>query len=124
MKQLLPPRKSVRLSFWLSSMFGRSELRSFLDTAPRRVTDLENGLGNLQPRVASFEFHMKDMQKKQEQFEKQLDRMIKVVRGMDDGDESVGGGEGSMPLPSPSVPIPSAPGLEQLAKLTEVTEKQ
>ena len=62
-------------------MFGRSELRTCLDTAPRRMNDLENGLGNLQPRVASHEFHMQDMQKKQEQVEKQLDRMIQVLRG-------------------------------------------
>ena len=50
-------------------MFGRSELRTFLDVAPRRLNDVENGLGNLQHRMGSMEHRVMDMQQKQNDFE-------------------------------------------------------
>ena len=42
---------------------GRGELRTFLDRAPHRLTRVEDDVGTIQPRVASCEYHLKDLQK-------------------------------------------------------------
>ena len=63
--------------------FGRSEMRSFLERAPQRMTRLEDDVGTMQPRVAACEFHLKDLQNMFDRLDQQFGMEIKRRRFLD-----------------------------------------